>query len=91
MIFKENQAQIDSINEEVKSIKDSIVVSDFTYGFVKVTYAEAVALGVTKTQYYHITDARKSGEGAGNGTGLPAFYDESSSSWVDMLGNPITV
>lgn len=30
-----------------------------------------------------ITDGRKSGEGAGNGTGVLCWYDEASGAWID--------
>jgi len=53
--------------------------------------AEALQFDTVNTEYRHITNARKSGEGVGVGTGLPAFYDISSGVWCDFMGNPIQV
>ena len=32
-------------------------------------------------------DGRRSGEGAGNGTGLPCWYDEANTRWSTMYDN----
>ncbi len=89
-LYNKNKKQIDEVNNKVNRLKDS-KTSGFTYGFVSSTLSEAQATTTTIFTLRFITDARKSGEGVGNGTGLPAFYDPDSSTWVDFSGVAITV
>lgn len=90
-LFKQNKRNIESFNNQFSDINSSKQVSSFTYCFVSCTLAEALQFDTVTTEYRHITDARKSGEGAGLGTGLPAFYDVDTSVWCDFMGNPIQV
>ena len=89
-MFKENEKRIKKVTEKVSGFENGIAISGLTYGFVECTLSEAQAFSTTTLEYRHISDARKSGEGVGLGTGLPAFYDVSSASWVDLMGNVIT-
>lgn len=90
-LFKINKKSIKDLNTGIQDIKSTKQVSSFTNSFVSSTLAEAQAFSPVTTEYKHITNARKSGETAGNGTGLPAFYDISSGVWCDFTGSPIQV
>jgi hypothetical protein len=37
-----------------------------------------------------VTDGRKGGEGAGAGTGLPAYYDATAAAWLNFHDNAAT-
>lgn len=91
ILFEKNDSKIEELSTRVSIVEGQSAVSGLTYSFVVCTLSEAQAFGATSTEYRHISDARKSGEGVGVGTGLPAFYDVSSGVWVDMLGSPITI
>ena len=91
ILFEKNGSKIKELSTKVSTIEGQSSVSGLTYSFVVCTLSEAQAFGTTSTEYRHISDARKSSEGVGFGTGLPAFYDVSSGVWVDMSGSPITI
>jgi hypothetical protein len=38
-----------------------------------------------------VTNGRKSGEGAGAGTGVPAYYDAAAAAWLNFFDNLATV
>lgn len=40
--------------------------------------------GMTTYACRFISDGRKSGEGAGTGTGVPAFYDPTTDTWLNF-------
>lgn len=92
-LFKKNKNYISQVDARLSKVSEDKEVSSFTYSFVKSTLAEANGFEPVDLQIRFITDARKSGEGAGNGTGLPAFWDYQSVTpeWVDFMGNPIQV
>ena len=89
-LFNRNKKRIEENAYEIGKIKNN-PVSSFTYSFAKSTLAEAQQFTLTDVQFRFITNARKSGEGAGLGTGLPAFYDPSSGNWKDFTGTDIIV
>lgn len=37
-----------------------------------------------------VSDGRKSGEGAGLGTGVPAYYDATAGDWLNFFDNAVT-
>ena len=47
------------------------------------TLAELPVSGVQNGAQAFATDGRKSGEGAGDGTGLAVWFDEASATWID--------
>lgn len=90
-LFDMQDAKIEALKTNLNERTNDNFASSFAYSFVDMTLAEATTFGTVPRRMYFITNARKSGETAGNGTGLPAFYDEDSASWVDFAGNAITV
>lgn len=90
-LFLINKKEIQEVKEEFGGRIKTKNVSGITYSFVSCTLSQAQSFSASNGELRFITDARKSGETAGNGTGLPAFYDEGSLSWVDFLGTAITV
>lgn len=92
-LFERNQELINKNTESISKVSEKSNVSGFTYSFIQSTYAEAVASNPSNYTIRFITNARKSGETAGNGTGLPAYYDPNilTPNWVDFSGNTIQV
>lgn len=92
-LFKKNKERIDNNKTSIDRLRESGEVSSFTYSFVQSTLTEANAFTPVDLQVRFITNARKSGEGVGAGTGLPAFWDYQAVTpqWVDFMGNPIQV
>lgn len=89
-LFKMQQTQIDGIQRDIDNTRSDSNTVGLAYSFIKSTLAEANATVITDFECRIITNARKSGEGAGLGTGLPAFFDPNSSSWLDFSGAAIT-
>ena len=58
--------------------------SEVAGAFVQVSLANVpfVADGAKNGDQLYITDGRKTGEGAGLGTGIPAYFDEIQNTWL---------
>lgn len=90
----------DRINERVTPLEATIdelrqdsQVARSAYAFPQTTLANAplAADGMTTAEMRFITDGRKGGESAGNGTGVPAYYDPTSDSWLNFYDNAAVV
>lgn len=86
-LYKKQKREIEEVKSDVTKLSKSSEVSSFAYGFVSSTLAEAIASNPSTFQVRFITNGRKSGETAGNGTGVPAYYDSNSSSWLNFYDN----
>lgn len=75
------QRQIDELGQRVEDLEARSGVANTTFAFNESTLANAPT-GMTTNAQWFITDGRKQGEGAGNGTGIPAYYDVATSAWV---------
>lgn len=87
MIWKDLSRQIEDIKKRVDNIEVRTERSETTSGHPSVdTLAEAPTIaggysGLKAGDSLWIGDARKTGEGAGLGTGLIAYYDPATDSW----------
>lgn len=61
-----------------------------TYAFASCTLQEAKDSNTKSLKVMFIVDVRKPGEGAGNGTGLPCFFDPQSENWLTFNGELAT-
>lgn len=91
-IYNDLQNGLASLRRDMREISQNSDVVGAAYGFPVSTLANAplAADGQITYAVRFISDARKSGEGVGLGTGLPAFYDPASDSWLDFTGVGIT-
>lgn len=54
----------------------------WSFNNYELSEAPLAADGMTGYAVAFITDGRKQGEGAGNGTGIPAYYDPDTDTWL---------
>lgn len=68
-------------------------ISGVAFQFPVSTLATAplAADGMTTYAARFISDGRKSGEGAGLGTGVPAYYDAATDSWLNFRDDAAVV
>ena len=61
-------------------------IAGVTSTFEIMTLADAplAADGMLAYEVRFISDGRKQGEGAGNGTGVPAYYDPAQDAWLRL-------
>lgn len=81
---------LDKVRSEILELR-SRNTATIAYGYESRAFAE-LPTGLMYNQVYWVSDARKAGETAGNGTGVPAIYDVSSSTWLSLFtGSAISV
>lgn len=96
-IWQDLQAQINALNVRVSELSQRTARSETVGGFQSFAYADRplAATGgmqTDNTQYVDmifIWNGRKSGEGAGNGTGVPCYYDPAVDDWRRFEDNAI--
>lgn len=74
--------KIKRLEKRLNNITNLSRRSEITGGFIRRTAAELAALTAYNGMVAYCTDGRKSGEGAGNGTGVPVYYDETTGDWL---------
>jgi hypothetical protein len=77
------------MQSRLNELEKNINASGFSYSFA--TYTVNDLPSVTSFMVAFATDGRKSGESVGNGTGVPVYYDTSSSSWLTFFDNTVVV
>jgi len=60
--------------------------SEWTGGVARANVADLPTFGQVG-QLYYARDGRKGGEGAGNGTGIPVFWDAVQNAWLTFYDN----
>lgn len=75
-------ARIRQIEKKLENIVNLSRRSEITGGFIRRTVTQLNALTAYNGMVAYATDGRKQGEGAGNGTGVPVYYDETSGDWI---------
>lgn len=77
-IFRELQTQITSNTQQLETLTKRSEAAGYAQQIRPCTLAEANAeiSSTTGWTFTIITDGRKVGEGAGNGTGVPAYLDQ---------------
>lgn len=75
------------ITSELQPIQEAIDsdVTGTAYAFPKYTVAQLPTISEFMVAF--ASDGRKSGETAGNGTGVPVFYDSNSAKWLTFYDN----
>lgn len=61
-------------------------VSGITYGFVAYAVAD-LPISVSSFQVAYASNGRKAGETAGNGTGVPVWFNAATNQWVTFYDN----
>ncbi len=78
------QAQIDNLRVDVAAARKLSERAETAGGIGTSTLNDAPLVadgGVRNGDLLFITNGRKTGEGAGSGTGIPAYYDANSNTW----------
>ena len=86
MIWNDLQRQIDETRSMTRRLEQRLGQLDSGFGYVVYTLASAplAAESMTAPARVWISDGRKVGEGAGSGTGVPAYFNVATDSWLRM-------
>lgn len=89
MIWQELQAELDKVRAQVVHSQVLGERSETTGGVEAVILADAplAADGAAAGDMLFITNGRKSGEGGGAGTGVPAYYNAGTDTWKRFEDN----
>jgi len=68
------------VQEQKRKTERSMI--GWSFNNYELATAPLAAQGMTGYAVAFITDGRKQGEGAGNGTGVPSYYDPDTDSWL---------
>lgn len=97
MMWDAIQKDIDALKRGQSDIQNKTEQAQYVDGIPAFTFANLPANGLANGTTYvtvaWVTNGRKSGEGAGNGTGVLAVYNPGSSTWkrVGEDYNDVTV
>lgn len=87
-IWQDLQRQINALDVRIRETTQKTARAETVGGFQAFTYATRPLIatgGMSDGSAYidvcWISDARKSGEGAGNGTGQPVYFDYAIDDW----------
>ena len=83
--FREQEERQEEIN---RLLRDNQNVVGTAYSFAEYTVSELPST-LTEFQLGYASNALKSGETSGNGTGCPVWYDPSSSQWKTFYDNSV--
>lgn len=75
------------LNSILAALNKGLLVDPIPAVYTVATLPTTAANG----QFAFASNARKPGEGAGVGTGLPAFFDSATSTWLSYAGTALTV
>lgn len=87
MIWNELQRQIKELTRRIDTIEVRYERSEISGGVDAVTLANAPTTNVKAGSLVFVTDGRKSGEGAGAGSGVLAFWNPSTLTWKRVEDN----
>lgn len=85
-IFDETKKQQKLQREQTKELLDNINGTGFSYTFAEYTVSQ-LPNSLVAFQVAYASNARKSGETVGNGTGIPCWYDSSDNKWKTFYDN----
>lgn len=86
-IFNAILARLDYLEQLIKNVEIQ-PRSEYTGGFARLTVADLPLAGQAG-QCYWVTDGRKSGEGAGAGTGVIGFWNVATNEWLRVEDNAV--
>ncbi len=78
--LREDVVELRGDMDEVRDLLES-VTSFSTENLIKRQLAQLPTTGLRDGARAWATDGRKEGEGAGTGTGVPAYFNEATSTW----------
>lgn len=83
IVWMQLQSEIQTLTRRVTNLEQRSEITGETFSFPMSTLAGAplAADGMNAFAVRFITDGRKSGETAGNGTGIPAYYNPATNNW----------
>lgn len=87
IVYMMLQDDLGEFRAELQAIK-SRNTATISYGFETRTYAE-LPTGLMVNQVYYVSNARKPGQGAGEGNGAPAIYDTATSTWRSLFDGSV--
>lgn len=82
-IWDELNTLRNELNERIDTVEAEIDAAATTQEIAFADLPFAVD-GMSRYEVRFITDGRKQGETAGNGTGVPCYYDSASDSWLRL-------
>lgn len=85
IVWDELQVQIDSLRSDMNALLARSERAETAGGMATSTLAAAPLFatgGVGDGDFLFISNGRKSGEGVGAGTGIPAYYNAATDSWL---------
>lgn len=85
LLFKSIKADLEEQKRQIKDIQKELANRE-AESVPKVAYSDLpyASDGMNSFALRYVTNGRKQGEGAGNGTGVPAYYDSTSDAWLRM-------
>lgn len=88
MVYTRLKKDVDTVRRRQKQTAQKSEGALFTDGLVAFAYADLPTDGLGDNVSYitivFVSDGRKSGEGAGAGTGVVAYYDVASGNWLNI-------
>lgn len=87
-IYKDLKKRVDDLEVVVRNLRKQSEASTYTKGLQSYAYADLPTSGLGDNASYitlvFVPDGRKSGESAGNGTGVIAYWDTTASDWLNV-------
>lgn len=90
------EQQIERLMSEVRRLKQQSERAEIAGGMIRRTYAELYDTSVTTLldrwkdgMFAYCSDGRKTGEGAGAGTGCPVYFDVDTVQWLRFSDDSI--
>lgn len=93
-VYNTLKADLDSQNQAIRKAARTSERSETAGGMASSTLADAplaVDGGMSNGDMLFITNGRKSGEGAGAGTGVPCYYNAATDSWFTFSSDTAVV
>lgn len=91
VIWNELKQEINALNQRVTKVETFTEQAGFSDGVPAYTVASLPSSGLANGQSFvtiaFASNGRKSGEGAGSGTGVPVYWDAASSQWLKFSDN----
>lgn len=84
LAWRELNKRVESVEKRLQSFTATSERAETSGGMAQSALADAplaISGAVRNGDYLFITDGRKGGEGAGAGTGVPAYYNAATDQW----------
>lgn len=91
MIYRQLTERLARLEDETDRVLPLVERAETSGGFPQSTLALAPTVSVRGGDCLFITDGRKSGEGVGAGTGVPAYWNSATTQWFRMSDDTAVV